>query len=414
MPSYKRTEVGKLPEDWKVRSIESLTPPNRKYGIVDGPFGSNLKTIHYRKSGIPIITSGYVTEGKFNADDYLYVDEGKFKQEIRSAVKGGDIVMAKIGARCGASAILPWNHQLSILSGNALKISIDEKNYSTFYVWQILWNLYVDGDLERIRTTGAQPAISISALKKLHIPLPPNKAEQEAVANALRDADALIGSLEQVLTKKRDLKQGTMQEMLTGKMRLPGFSGEWARLAFGEVAKVRNNKITTWRSPLAEFCVELEQIGQNTGQLEGFNDVRNRKATKYVFHPNDVLFGRLRSYLRKFWLANRDGVCSTEIWPLIPSGDKLFSGFLHQIVQTDAFIEVANAAYGTHMPRADWSAVCKHVVNLPEEIAEQIAIARTLSDMDAEIVALEAKTAKVRQIKQGMMQELLTGRIRLV
>jgi len=218
---YKRTEVGALPEDWEPTSIECLT--NGKYGIVDGPFGSNLKTIHYRKSGIPIISSGCVTEGKFNADDYLYVDENKFKQEIRSAVKGGDIVMAKIGARCGASAILPRNHQLSILSGNALKISIDEKKYSIFYVWQILWNLYVKGDLERLRTTGAQPAISMSALKKLRVPLPPTKAEQEAIAEALSDADALIESLDQLLARKRQLKQGVMEELLTGKKRLPGF-----------------------------------------------------------------------------------------------------------------------------------------------------------------------------------------------
>jgi type I restriction enzyme S subunit len=108
---YKQTEVGSIPEEWDVNTLESITPKNRQYGIVDGPFGSNLKTIHYRKSGIPIISSGFVTEGIFKASEYIYVDKEKFIQERRSAVNSGDIVMAKIGARCGASAILPENHK---------------------------------------------------------------------------------------------------------------------------------------------------------------------------------------------------------------------------------------------------------------------------------------------------------------
>src|SRR3989338_473926 len=78
---YKQTEVGVIPSDWLLFPLEELTQKNRQYTIVDGPFGSNLKTIHYRKSGIPIITSGYVTEGIFRAGDYLYVDAEKFKQE---------------------------------------------------------------------------------------------------------------------------------------------------------------------------------------------------------------------------------------------------------------------------------------------------------------------------------------------
>ena len=112
---YKQTEVGVIPEDWEVASLSSVTPMSGKNGIVDGPFGSNLKTIHYKKSGIPIITSGYVTDGKFFADKYLYVDQKKFNDEKRSAVRPGDIVMAKIGERCGASAILPKSHEIGIL-----------------------------------------------------------------------------------------------------------------------------------------------------------------------------------------------------------------------------------------------------------------------------------------------------------
>jgi len=234
---YKQTEVGVIPEDWDVDTLASTTPRNMRNSIVDGPFGSNLKTIHYRKSGIPIITSGYVTEGYFLADDYLYVDDEKFKQEKRSAVNAGDIVMAKIGARCGASAILPEWHQTGILSGNALKITIDKSRHSTYYIWQKLWSLYLRGTIESLKTTGAQPAISMANLKKFKIPLPP-LPEQNIIAAALSDANALIDNLGKLIAKKRNIKQGTIQLLLTARKRLPGFTGEWETKALGDIFSV--------------------------------------------------------------------------------------------------------------------------------------------------------------------------------
>ena len=225
-PGYKQTEVGVIPEEWEVDSLASVTPRNARNGIVDGPFGSNLKTIHYRKAGIPIITSGYVTEGRFVADSYLYVDKQKFQEEKRSSVRPGDIVMAKIGARCGATAILPHWHPIGILSGNALKITVDETCHSTFYIWQVLWELYSKGRIEALRTVGAQPAISMAILKKHKLALPP-LPEQRAIAGALTDVDALVDGLDRLIAKKRDLKQAAMQQLLTGQTRLPGFHGEW-------------------------------------------------------------------------------------------------------------------------------------------------------------------------------------------
>jgi type I restriction enzyme S subunit len=126
-----------------------------------------------------------------------------------------------------------------------------------------------------------------------------------------------------------------------------------------------------------------------------------------------VLFGKLRAYLRKYWLANCDGVCSTEIWVLVAKRALLVPEFLFQLVKMDRFIEVASSAYGTHMPRSDWKVVKNYEVPLPP-VDEQTAIATILSDMDAEIAALEAKLTKAHQLKQGMMQELLTGKTRLI
>lgn len=197
---------------WKTKPISSLTPINKKYGIVDGPFGSNLKSIHYRSEGIPIIASGFVTDGVFNPKECLYVDENKFNQEKRSSVSSGDIVMAKIGARCGASAIMPKGHSTGILSGNALKITVDSLRYSTEFVWQRLWSLYDSGQLHSLRAEGAQPAISIANLKKYLIEIP-ERNEQEMIANCLSSLDELIAAQAHKLDILKAHKKGLMQQL---------------------------------------------------------------------------------------------------------------------------------------------------------------------------------------------------------
>ena len=407
-PGYKQTEAGVIPEDWVVTPLESVTPPNGKNGIVDGPFGSNLKTIHYRTSGIPIITSGYVTDGKFRADKYLYVDRAKFLEEKRSSVQPGDIVMAKIGERCGASAILPEAHETGILSGNALKITVDPLRHSTFYVWQVLWNLHSSGDMELLRTVGAQPAISMANLKKHKISLPPTKAEQEAVAEALSDADALIESLEQLLAKKRLLKQGAMQELLTGKKRLPGFSGEWEVNRLGEVSE-----IVMGQSPSS---AHYNDKGEGLPLIQGNADISSRQTIRRVFttevtkwgYPGDILIS-VRAPVGEISRTGFDvclgrGVCAIRC----PENDFLYYAL---IAREQAWAKLSKGSTFDSVSSTD---VEQFEIEQPTDETEQHAIAAILSDMDAEIAALETKLSKARQIKQGMMQELLTGRIRLI
>ena len=205
-----------------------------------------------------------------------------------------------------------------------------------------------------------------------------------------------------------------MQELLTGKKRLPGFAGKWRKNQFCELAYPGRNRFTPSIKQTHEFCIELEHIGQGTGILLGYTQTTKMSSLKSIFEIDDILFGKLRAYLRKYWRANRAGVCSTEIWVLKPFVENVTSGYLYQLVQTNLFVESASTAYGTHMPRSDWRVVKDLEVKLPPTLEEQTAIANILSDMDDEIAALEAKLAKARQIKIGMMQELLTGRIRLV
>jgi type I restriction enzyme S subunit len=396
--TMKQTEIGLFPEDWTVYKIEDLTPKNIKYTIVDGPFGSNLKTIHYRKKGIPIITSGYVTGGKFYAEEYLYVDKEKFQQEKRSSVQAGDIIMAKIGERCGASAILPLNHIESILSGNALKIKINKEKFSSDLIAQILYNDYLRGNLNQLRTVGAQPAISMANLKVYKIPLPA-LPEQEAIAEALSDADVWMESLEKLIAKKCLIKQGAMQELLKPKE-------DWEVKKLGEVCE-----IIMGQSPLSEF---YNNSGIGLPLVQGNADIENRKTIVRNYTSQITKRGKIgdiimsvRAPVGEIATATFDcclgrGVCAfrTE------------SKFLYHLLiyKEDDWGQFST---GSTFDSVNSNQIRDLEINIPKSLTEQSRVEKILSDMDAELESLATQLAKARQVKQGMMQELLTGRTRL-
>jgi type I restriction enzyme, S subunit len=212
---YKESELGWIPKEWDVITIQDFASQG-SYPIVDGPFGSNLKSIHYRNKGYPIIQSGFVTSNEFKAKQYLYVDKEKYFSEIRSAVKAGDIVMAKIGAQCGTCAILPYNHPDGIIAGNCLKISVD-KNNNTEFLLHLLHQFRKIGKLDLITSTTAQPAISMSSLKVMEIPYPSLK-EQNVISNSIKSLNDKIKSEQSTLSKYRQIKAGLMQDLLSGKV----------------------------------------------------------------------------------------------------------------------------------------------------------------------------------------------------
>ena len=199
---------------------------------------------------------------------------------------------------------------------------------------------------------------------------------------------------------------------VSGRTQLPEFGDHWETKRLGEIASIRNRKILPSDVAPDTFCVELDRIGQGDGRLLAHSTARHSTASKYRFSAGDILFGRLRSYLRKFWYADRDGICTTEIWPLMVDPVQADSNFLYFIVQSDRFIGAASISYGTHMPRTDWEVMQNFEIHLPP-VQEQRAIAEALLDVDGLLGALETLIAKKRAIHQAAMQQLLTGRTRL-
>lgn len=187
---------------------------------------------------------------------------------------------------------------------------------------------------------------------------------------------------------------------------------EWEVAKFGQLGIPSESRINPQSTSKNYKCIELEHIAQRSGLLIDYADSKDLLSQKAVFEKEDVLFGKLRPYLRKYWFAEFDGVCTTEIW-VLKSTKKVSNKYLFYLVQSDQIIEAANLSTGTKMPRAEWKIVRDTDVALPTDLSEQTAIATSLSDIDALIAALNKKITKKQQINQGAMQQLLTGKKRL-
>jgi len=397
---YKQTEMGVIPEDWEVTRLGEIA------SVTAGGTPSR-QIARYWNGNIPWITTSEVDFGSITQAEQFITKEGLLNSPAK-LLPPGTLLMALYGQgkTRGKVGVL----EIEAATNQACAAISLVRGVSSSYVLHYLGSQYEA--IRSLSNTGNQENLNSSLVRSIPILLPA-AVEQEAIAEALSDADAFIVSLEQLLTKKRQFKQGAMRELLTGKRRMPGFSEAWEMKLFSAVAQPRMERTDSRRTGRHDFCIELEHIEQGKGCLSGYTTTSEESSLKSIFQKDDVLFGKLRAYLRKYWLADRDGVCSTEVWVLMANPDLLIPQFLFQLVREDRFIDAASSSYGTHMPRSDWSIVKNYEVRLPP-LPEQTAIATILSDMDTEITALEDKLAKARHLKQGMMQELLTGRIRLV
>ena len=399
-PGFKQTEVGVIPTDWKAVRLEDIADID-----VDNLPSSTPHDFSFNYIALEDVELGCLRG--FSEEIF-----GDAPSRARRVIRHHDILVSTVRPNLKSHLLFAHEHGNWICSTGFSVVRCKKGMAAPRLIFQQFFAEIVSRQIDALLTGSNYPAINRNDVSGLCMPIPPTLAEQEAIAEALGDADALIESLERLIAKKRDVKQGAMQELLTARRRLPGFTGKWDRVEFGSVATIRNEKAFASSMPAETPCVELESIGPGTGRLITLLQASG-SSSKYKFMKGDVLFGRLRAYLKKYWYATFCGVCSTEIWPLIPRSERLRSEYLHLIVQTNEFADAAGVSYGTHMPRSDWSILRKHGIQLPQ-VNEQAAIATVLSDMDAEITALEEKLGKARAIKQGMMQELLTGRIRLV
>ena len=224
LPGYKRTAIGTIPEDWESSTVRGIASSARN-AIVGGPFGSDLVAKDYAQYGIPVIR-GQNLSGQWVSGNFAFVTQTKADSLKANLARPGDIVFTQRGTLGQVSLVPARPFELYLVSQSQMKLSVNRDIADPLFFYYVFTsdeqqNLIRGGTIQ----TGV-PHINLGILRDIPVQLPPTP-EQRAIAQALSDVDGLLGALEALIAKKRAIKQGAMQQLLSGKTRLPGFSGEW-------------------------------------------------------------------------------------------------------------------------------------------------------------------------------------------
>jgi type I restriction enzyme S subunit len=435
---YKQTEIGLIPSDWEIGVLLNLVDKDRmiRYGIVQPG--------KYDPHGRYMIRGQDYSFGWANPEGFFKVGSVVEERYKNARLKGGDIILTIVGASTGQVEIIPtWLEGANITQTTA-RIAIDQNRTNNVLCRYLLLSKYGKQQVANYIKGGAQPGLNIGDVKKFLIPLPPTLAEQERIATALRDADALINSLEKLITKKRNIKQGAMQELLTPphcqNHRLNGLKDDTDLKSVKSVQSVPVRDSDKWEvKKLGEYLLNKPDYGINAPAVaysdnlpsylritdisedgrfipDNRTSVNNPNSDKYYLQKDEIVLARTGASVGKSYLYNpNDGklVFAGFLIRIKVNTSKLNARFLKGILETKYFWDwVRVTSMRSGQPGINGNEYSQLLISIPS-LNEQTAIAQTLSDMDAEIEQLEQKLSKYKFIKQGMMQELLTGKVRL-
>ncbi|HRL77877.1 MAG TPA: restriction endonuclease subunit S [Candidatus Accumulibacter phosphatis] len=398
-----------IPDAWEVKRLGDLAT------VRDGTH----QTPRYVPDGIPFYSVEHVTCGDFTRTKFISDEEHRFLTRSYK-IERGDILMTRIGS-IGDCRLVDWDVNASFYVSLALlKLHGADAAFVTQYSNSQAFKAEVD--LHSL-PSATPKKINLGPISDIRLPIPP-LPEQRAIAAALSDVDALLGGLERLIAKKRDLKQAAMQQLLTGQTRLPGFSGEWEILQIREIASVRTGPFgsTLHESDYVQdgtpiITVEhLGEFGVTRQNLPLVSDQDCKRLCSYALEAGDIVFSRVGSIDRNALIREEEEgwLFSGRLLRVRPDKKRVFAPYLSLQFHTESFKNsVLAVAVGQTMASLNTKILRDLSVPIPS-IGEQDAIATVLSDMDAELSALEARRDKTRALKQAMMQELLTGRIRLI
>ena len=367
MPGYKMTEVGVIPEDWEVKPLSAVSSMKSGEGITASRIDQHSQYPCYGGNGLRGFTSRYTHDGAF-------------------------ALIGRQGALCGNVVSVSGK----LFASEHTVVVTPRQGTNVEFLTYVLGEMH----LNRLSEASAQPGLSVSKILQLSIATPPTETEQRAIAQALSDVDALLATLDQVIAKKRDLKQASMQQLLAGGIQLAGFGGKWLEVPLGDIVKPQKGQLITTKT-IVPGDIPVIAGGK---QPAYFHASANRCGKTITVSASGASAGYVAFHAAPIFASD----CST-----ISESEKYCIEFIYYALQLRQE-EIYAAQTGGAQPHIQPKDLTPILIKIPEDVKEQAAIASVLSDMDAEITELEARRDKTRNIKQAMMQELLTGKTRLV
>ncbi|MGM0580733.1 MAG: restriction endonuclease subunit S [Bacteroidota bacterium] len=405
---YKKTELGLIPEDWTVEELDHLS---EKIGSGITPRGGSKI---YLNEGRPFVRSQNIGWGNLKLNDLKFINDEVHSTFPNTEIKLNDVFLNISGASIGRSA---YANKI-LVGGNVNQhvciVRALSNKLTPIFLNKILLSKIGQKQVDSYQSGGNREGLNIGQIKSFQIPLPPTLTEQIAIAEALSSVDDLIEKQEALITKKQAIKEGAMQKLLTppqkGGQRLPGFDGEWEEKKLGEVCELINGRAYKNDELLDNGKYAVLRVGNLFSSNKWYYSDLELPEKQYV-NKGDLMYAWSASFGPQFWLKDKT-IYHYHIWK-VNVFENTHKQFLFYQMQSDK-VAILNESQGGTMFHITKSAMEQRELSLPASVGEQKAIAKILSDMDLEIEKLQAQKTKFQKIKEGMMQELLTGKTRLV
>lgn len=400
---FKDTEIGRIPEDWEVFSVGNDCVTKARIGW------QGLTTAEYLPNGnFGLITSTDIVDGKVNWETCVFVSEERYKQDVNIIVKNSDILVSKDGT-IGKVAIVSNIPYPTTLNSGVFVIRTKNDDISQEGLGLAFKSPYFMDFIKRLTAGSTIVHLYQKDIVKFKFPMP-TKQEQHHISSALTSIDNLISSLDKLIEKKKNIKQGAMQQLLTGKKRLKGFSEPWVEKKLGDRLKFQCG------APFQSLFFNEEHLGMRlikNRDLKSDDQIYYYNGTytdDYVVHNGDLLIGMDGDFMPNIWTKG-DALLNQRVGRILSQNWNL--RYLYYTLK-EPLLKKQEGTGATTVKHLSHSDIESMRVFMTVDINEQKAIASVLTSMDNEITALEAKKAKYEKIKQGMMQQLLTGKIRLI
>lgn len=408
---FKQAEVGIFPDDWEEQDLSSLVVTGPKNGYS----GRSAKEAH----GTPTLSLGATTSGSLvlNDDTVKRLDE-TIHPKSELFLKSGDVLVQRSNTLdlVGTTAIFDGPSGVFVYPDLMMRMRFRENATAHWFC------RYANSANGRrffmavaAGSSGSMPKISGDRLRRMLVPVPP-LFEQRAAVTALNDVDALLNRLDRLIAKKRDIKQAAMQQLLTGQTRLPSFRGEWEERRIADIASPRLERNTAVENHPVLTC------SKHLGFVDSLGYFKNRVFSQDLAAYRIIRRGEIgypSNHVEEGSIGFQDlydVALVSPIYVVFAPVKSMNSYFLYRLLKLDSYrqrFKIATTASVDRRGSLRWPEFSQITVRTPS-LPEQTAIAEVLSDMEAETDALEARRDKTRDLKQGMIEELVTGRMRLI
>jgi len=396
---YKNSKVGVIPVEWEVVTFNDLKDNGVSHSITGGPFGSNLKSEHYTQNGVRIIQLQNIGDGKFKNNDFIYTTEEKAEELKSCLIYPNDIILAKMAEPVARACIIPKLHDKFLMGSDGIRLHIDKRKFDNKFILETI-NYKNFRQIAIARSTGStRQRIGLSDLKTIPLAIPPLK-EQQKIAEILTTWDNAISKQEELVKAKEELKKGLMQKLLSGEVRFGRFNDKWKFTKLGDLLdyiqptkylvanrdydnSYKTPVLTAGKTFILGYTNEEHGIFTEDLPVIIFDDFTT--ATKFVDFP----FKAKSSAMKILKAKNKD----------------INIKLVFEMMQM-----LKNIAYDH---KRHWISEYQEIeIKLPS-LQEQQKIAQVLSNADKEIELLKDELQELKKQKKGLMQKLLTGKVRV-